>query len=83
MGLNCWSAPIIQVGAILKAGEPICSPDTLTHCVAGLLSHAGAQAVFRWISLNMDALVAYWEGQIDTAEVCQMLKPLPVQQTMP
>ena len=47
------------------------------------LSPAGAQAVIRWISLNADALVAYWEGQIDTAEVCQMLKPLPVQQTMP
>ena len=28
-----------------------------------------AQAVIRWISLNTDALVAYWEGQIDTAEL--------------
>jgi hypothetical protein len=34
------------------------------------LSPAGAQAVIRWISLNTDALVAYWEGQIDTAELC-------------
>ena len=42
-----------------------------------------AQAVIRWISLNTDALVAYWEGQIDTAELCQMLKPLTAQQTMP
>jgi len=55
-----------------------------TPCViAGQLSPAGAQAVFRWISLNTDALVAYWEGQIDTAGFCQMLKPLPAQQTMP
>jgi len=55
-----------------------------TPCViAGQLSPAGAQAVFRWISLNTDALVAYWEGQIDTAGLCQMLKPLPAQQTMP
>jgi hypothetical protein len=38
-----------------------------TPCViAGQLSPAGAQAVFRWISLNTDALVSYWEGQIDT-----------------
>jgi hypothetical protein len=55
-----------------------------TPCViAGQLSLASAQAVFRWISLNTDALVAYWEGQIDTAELCQMLKPLPARQTMP
>ena len=55
-----------------------------TPCVfAGQLSPAGAQAVFRWISLNTDALVAYWEGQIDTPGLCQMLKPLPAQQTMP
>ena len=40
-----------------------------------------AQAVIRWISLNTDALVAYWEGQIDTAKLCEMLKPLPAQQT--
>ena len=55
-----------------------------TPCViAGQLSPAGAQAVFRWISLNTDALVAYWEGQIDTTDLCQVLKPLPAQQTMP
>jgi len=55
-----------------------------TLCVvAGQLSPAAAQAVFRWITLNTDALVAYWEGQIDTAELCQTLKPLPTQQTMP
>jgi hypothetical protein len=48
-----------------------------TPCViAGQLSPAGAQEVFQWISLNTNALVAYWEGQIDTAELCQMLKPL-------
>jgi hypothetical protein len=48
--------------------------------IAGQLSPAGVQAGFRWISLNTDALVAYWE-QIDTAELCQMLKPLTDQQT--
>jgi hypothetical protein len=35
-----------------------------TPCViAGQLSPASAQAVFQWISVNTDALVAYWEGQ--------------------
>jgi hypothetical protein len=38
-------------------------------------SPARAQAVFRW--------VAYREGQVDTAKLCWMLKPLPVQQTIP
>ena len=37
--------------------------------IAGQLSPADAQAVIRWISLNTDALVAYWEWQIDTAEL--------------
>ncbi len=36
-----------------------------------------------WVALNADALVAYWEGQIDVARLCQMLKSLPAQQTMP
>ncbi len=35
-----------------------------------------AQAVFEWVSLNEAALVAYWEGQIDTVELGRMLKPL-------
>jgi hypothetical protein len=55
-----------------------------TPCViAGQLSPDNAQAVFRWISLNTDALVAYWEGQIGSAKLCLTLKPLPAQQTMP
>ena len=44
--------------------------------IAGQLSPGDAQAVFSWIALNTDALVAYWEGHIDTARVIQALKPL-------
>jgi hypothetical protein len=44
--------------------------------IAGQLSPGDAQAVFRWIALNTDALVAYWEGRFDTARVIQALKPL-------
>jgi hypothetical protein len=44
--------------------------------ISGQLSPGDAQTVFRWIALNTDALVAYWEGRIDTARAIQALKPL-------
>jgi hypothetical protein len=44
--------------------------------VAGRLSPDDQQAVFQWVQLNSPALVAYWEGQIDTIQLGQMLKPL-------
>jgi hypothetical protein len=45
--------------------------------IAGELSPADTQAVFRWVALNTDVLVAYWGGQIDTARMIHALKPLP------
>jgi hypothetical protein len=45
--------------------------------IAGWLSPDDEQAVFQWISLNAPALVAYWEGQIDTVQLGQMLQPIP------
>ena len=47
--------------------------------LAGQLSPTDAQAVFEWISLNTEALVAYWEGQIDTARLIYRLRPIPGQ----
>jgi hypothetical protein len=47
------------------------------HVIAGQLSPADVQAVFQWVALNTDALVAYWDGLIDTARMIQALKPLP------
>jgi hypothetical protein len=47
------------------------------HFVAGRLSADDGQAVFRWIALNAAAIVAYWDGSIDTVQLSQMLKPLP------
>lgn len=44
--------------------------------LAGQLSPADAQAVFQWISLNAEALLAYWDGQIDTARLVYRLKPI-------
>jgi hypothetical protein len=45
--------------------------------IAGQLSPDDEQVVFGWISLNAPALVAYWEGQIDTVQLGQMLQPIP------
>jgi hypothetical protein len=44
--------------------------------IAGQLSPEDAQAVFQWITLNLDALVAYWEGRTDTARLIQALQRL-------
>src|SRR5260370_38097412 len=44
------------------------------HMVAGRLSTADQQAVFAWIALNASAIIAYWDGDIDTAELIQTLR---------
>jgi hypothetical protein len=48
----------------------------IPRVITGQLSADDRQAVFEWITLNQDALVAYWEGRIDTARVIHALKPL-------
>jgi hypothetical protein len=45
--------------------------------IVGRLAPDDERTVFQWISLNADALVAYWEGQIDTIELGWRLTPLP------
>jgi hypothetical protein len=50
------------------------------HVIAGHLSPDDRQAVFEWVSLNNAALVAYWEGRIDTIELGNALKRLPPSQ---
>lgn len=45
--------------------------------ITGQLSPADAQAVAQWIELNTEALVAYWDGRIDTARMIHQLKTLP------
>src|ERR1700722_14727490 len=46
------------------------------HLVAGQLSANDEKAVSTWIALNETAIVAYWNGDIDTLELMQTLKPL-------
>ena len=48
--------------------------------IAGRLSQDDQQTVFEWVSLNTAALVAYWEGRIDTIELGQLLKRIPPRQ---
>jgi hypothetical protein len=47
------------------------------HLVAGQLSSEDQRLVFEWIGVNAAAIVAYWDGSIDTLELVQALKPLP------
>jgi hypothetical protein len=47
------------------------------HVAAGHLSPDDQRAVFEWVLLNTAALVAYWEGGIDTIELGQQLKRIP------
>jgi len=50
------------------------------HVVAGQLSAADQEAAFAWIALNATAIIAYWDGNIDTAELIQTLNSLPTTQ---
>jgi hypothetical protein len=46
------------------------------HVVAGRLSTDDERVVTNWITLNAEAILAYWNGDIDTMELVQTLKPL-------
>jgi hypothetical protein len=46
------------------------------HAIAGRLSPDDERAVADWITLNATAIIAYWDGDIDTVQLAQMLKPL-------
>jgi hypothetical protein len=45
--------------------------------IAGRLSSDDERAVSDWIMLNSTAIVAYWDGDIDTVQLSQALNPLP------
>ena len=46
------------------------------HLIAGQLSSDDERAVANWIALNSDAIVSYWNGDLDTVELVQRLKPV-------
>src|SRR4029077_3209967 len=41
------------------------------HLVAGRLSSDDQRLLFQWVQLNAVAIVSYWDGGIDTAELIQ------------
>jgi hypothetical protein len=45
--------------------------------VAGRLSPEDRRAAADWIRLNYDAIVAYWDAQLDTGQFLERLKVLP------
>ena len=45
--------------------------------VAGRLSTEDRRAVADWIRLNYEALLAYWDDQLDTGQFIERLKVLP------
>src|SRR5271156_154738 len=46
------------------------------HLIAGRLTAEDQRLVFEWMEINATAIIAYWDGDIDTAELIQTLKPL-------
>ena len=49
------------------------------HLITGQLLRDDERSVAAWIALNADAIVAYWDGAIDTLELVRILKPLDEQ----
>jgi hypothetical protein len=45
--------------------------------LAGRLSSEDRRAVVDWIRLNYDAIIGYWEEQLDTGQLLERLKTLP------
>lgn len=47
------------------------------HMIEGGLPVEDERAVFAWIALNEAAIIAYWNGEIDTVQLAGALRPLP------
>jgi len=46
--------------------------------VAGRLSSDDQRAVANWITLNSEAIIAYWEAELDTGQFIERLRVLPI-----
>ncbi len=62
---------------MIPANTAVVGIRPLPHLISGRLTGSDERAVFEWISLNADPLIAYWDGRIDTVQLAQLLKPLP------
>jgi hypothetical protein len=61
----------------IPIGRAFSGPRLLRSARNDTLEAEDERAVSEWVSLNTDALVAYWEGRIDTVQLGQALKRLP------
>ena len=52
------------------------------HPAAGELSERDARLVYQWASVNQAALIDYWEGRINTAELLARLEPSPSKESL-
>jgi hypothetical protein len=93
LAMNIWVSPRgnarhdVRVKVNMTHGDQMNIVNTAVvgvppapHIVAGQLSPDDWRAVFEWVSLNTAALVAYWEGRIDTIELGHLLKRIPSRQ---
>ncbi len=93
LAMTVWVGPRgdarhdVRVKVTMTHGDQMNIADTAVvgvrptpHVIAGQLSPDDQRAVFEWVSLNTAALVAYWEGRIDTIELGQLLKRIPSRQ---
>lgn len=46
------------------------------HVVEGEMSTSDLAVLTRWIELNHDVLVKYWEGEIDTKDAVDAIRPI-------
>jgi hypothetical protein len=61
----------------LPVGGAVIGLRPRVHHVAGpALPAAVMTELERWVALNLAALVAYWDGDIDTGELLAALKPI-------
>ena len=93
LAMTVWVSPRgdarhdVRVKVTMTHGDQMNIADTAVvgvrptpHVIAGQLSPDDQRAVFEWVSLNTAALIAYWEGRIDTIELGQLLKRIPSRQ---
>lgn len=56
------------------ANTAVVAVRPVPRVVTGQLLSTDEQTVFAWVTLNEDALMAYWEGRVDTAGLVQRLR---------
>jgi len=60
--------------AKIKIGSATLGVKPKPHVLSGTLAPKDERLVFQWITLNIDLLLAHWNGQIDTAQLGRKLK---------